>query len=57
MRRMKYESIGQLLTEAERWINYYNERRPHGRLSYKSPNTYAEKLGLGKVPYITVSMC
>jgi transposase InsO family protein len=57
MRRMKYESIGQLLTEAERWINYYNERRPHGRLDYKSPNTYAEEMGLGKVPYITVSMC
>ena len=57
MRRMKYENIGQLLTEAERWINYYNERRPHGRLNYKSPNAYAEELGLGKVPYITVSMC
>jgi transposase InsO family protein len=57
MRRMKYYTIGQLLTEAERWINYYNERRPHGRLNYKSPNTYAEELGLGKVPHITVTMC
>jgi putative transposase len=57
LRRMKYDNIGQLLTEAERWINYYNERRPHGRLNYKSPNAYADELGLGKVPYITVSMC
>jgi putative transposase len=57
LRRTSYKTIGQLLTEAERWINYYNERRPHGRLDYKSPNTYAEELGLGKVPYITVSMC
>lgn len=57
LRRIRYETIGQLLTEAERWTNYYNERRPHGRLNYKSPNTYAEELGLGKVPYITVSMC
>lgn len=57
LRRQRYETIGQLLIEAERWINYYNERRPHGRLSYKSPNTYAEENGLGKVPYITVSMC
>jgi transposase InsO family protein len=57
LRRMSYRSIGQLLTEAERWVNYYNERRPHGRLRYQSPNTYAESLGLGKVPYITVSMC
>ena len=57
LRRMSYQTIGQLLQEAERWINYYNERRPHGRLKYKSPNTYAEELGLGKVPYITVSMC
>lgn len=57
LRRMSYRTIGQLLTEAERWANYYNERRPHGRLKYKSPNTYAAELGLGKVPYITVSMC
>lgn len=57
LRRQRYENIGQLLTEAERWINYYNERRPHGRLGYKSPNAYAEEHGLGKVPYITVSMC
>lgn len=57
LRRTSYKTIGQLLTEAERWINYYNERRPHGRLNYKSPNTYAEENGLGKVPYITVSMC
>lgn len=57
LRRMRYGTMGQLLAEAERWINYYNERRPHGRLKYKSPNTYAEEKGLGKVPYITVSMC
>lgn len=57
LRRMSYKTIGQLLNEAERWINYYNERRPHGRLNYKSPNTYADELGLGKVPYLTVSMC
>jgi putative transposase len=57
LRRMNYQTIGQLLQEAERWINYYNERRPHGRLKYKSPNAYADELGLGKVPHITVSMC
>lgn len=57
LRRTSYRTIGQLLTEAERWINYYNERRLHGRLKYKSPNTYAEEKGLGKVPYITVNMC
>lgn len=57
LRRMSYQTIGQLLQEAERWINYYNERRPHGRLKYKSPNTYARENGLGEVPLITVSMC
>jgi transposase InsO family protein len=57
LRRASYKTIGQLLKEAERWINYYNQRRPHGRLNYKSPNAYAEEKGLGKVPYITVSMC
>lgn len=57
LRRMNYRTIGQLLTEAERWINYYNARRPHGRLNYQSPNAYAEERGLGIVPYITVGMC
>ena len=57
LRRMNYATIGQLLAEAERWINYYNERRPHGRLNYQSPNAYAEERGLGKIPYLTVSMC
>jgi putative transposase len=57
LRRMSYQTIGQLLAEAERWINYYNERRPHGRLKYKSPNAYARENGLGEVPLITVSMC
>ncbi len=57
LRRMSYQTIGQLLAEAERWINYYNERRPHGRLNYKSPNAYAREKGLGEVPLITVSMC
>lgn len=57
LRRMSYQTIGQLLQEAERWINYYNERRPHGRLNYKSPNAYARENGLGEVPLITVSMC
>jgi putative transposase len=33
LRRMSYAIIGQLLHEAERWINYYNERRPHGRIN------------------------
>lgn len=57
LRRMSYKTIGELLTEAERWINYYNERRPHGRLNYQSPNTYAAERGLGTVPYLTVGMC
>jgi len=57
LRRASYKTIGQLLAEAERWTNYYNERRPHGRLRYLSPNEYARQNGLGEVPKITVSMC
>lgn len=57
LRRQSYRTMGELLTETERWINYYNERRPHGRLSYLSPNEYARLNGLGDVPKITVSTC
>lgn len=44
-------TIGQLLVEAERWVHYYNERRPHRRLNYQAPNAYAEERGLGKAPH------
>jgi transposase InsO family protein len=57
LRRASYQTIGQLLAESERWINYYNERRPHSKLKYLSPNQYAKENNLGNVPYITVSMC
>ncbi len=45
LRRMQYQTIGQLLREAERWINY------------QAPNAYARENGLGEAPLVTVSMC
>ncbi|HEY6736367.1 MAG TPA: integrase core domain-containing protein, partial [Candidatus Saccharimonadia bacterium] len=57
LRRQSYRTMSELLQAAEAWVNYYNERRPHGRLNYQYPNAYAAQRGLGTVPYLTVGIC
>lgn len=52
VRRQQYPSLGSLLLVAEKWINFYNQRRPHESLGQLSPNAYAEKYGWKPVPNI-----
>ncbi|MBI2589533.1 hypothetical protein HYW32_00655 [Candidatus Berkelbacteria bacterium] len=35
-----------LLAATQRWINFYNNRRPHQGISNLSPNAYAQRNGL-----------
>lgn len=51
LRRMAYRTIGQLLTEAERWVSYYNERRPHGNLGRL---LIAERIHIGARDYFVL---
>ncbi len=53
VRRQKYPDLGSFLHQAERWINFYNETRPHEGTEMLSPNQYARKYGWKTVPYIT----
>jgi len=54
VRRQPYDSIGEFLHAAERWIRFYNERRPHEALNNLSPTQYAKAHGLPAVrqPYV-----
>jgi len=52
VRRQKYPDLGSFLYQAEKWINFYNETRPHERIEMLSPNHYARKYGWKTVPYI-----
>jgi len=53
VRRRPYHSLGEFLTAAEDWINFYNETRPHQGINKLSPNAYAKSLDLPAVPYLS----
>jgi len=53
VRRRKYQTLGEFLEAAKKWINFYNNRRPHESLGQISPNEYALKNNMKIVPYLT----
>ena len=53
VKRQKYPDLGSFLYQTEKWINFYNETRPHEGIEMLSPNQYAKKFGWKTVPYIT----
>ncbi len=50
--RRSYRTLGEFLREAERWINFYNQVRPHEGLDQQSPDHYARDHGLPTAPYL-----
>lgn len=53
VRRKKYRTLGEFLTQAEIWINFYNYHRPHESLGQISPVKYAQANGMQTVPYLS----
>lgn len=53
VRRQKYETLGQFLEAARKWINFYNQTRPHESLGQLSPNQYALQMNQPVVPNIS----
>jgi transposase InsO family protein len=53
VRRQQYPNLGSLLVVAQKWVNFYNQRRPHESLKQLSPNQYAQKYGWQQVPNIS----
>jgi transposase InsO family protein len=52
--KKRYQRLGEFLEEAERWVNFYNKKRPHEALNNLSPNNFANKKNLQTVPYLTL---
>src|SRR5438270_1254087 len=52
--RRSYRTLGEFLREAERWINFYNQLRPHEGLQQQSPDLYARVHSLPAAPYISL---
>lgn len=42
VRRRKYYTLGEFLEVARKWINFYNNTRPHEGLGQVSPNNFAK---------------
>lgn len=53
VRRKKYHTLGAFLEAARKWINFYNNRRPHESLGQISPNEYALRNNMKLVPYLS----
>lgn len=47
--RYRYEKIEEFAEFTNKWLNYYNNRRPHQSLEQKSPNEYAREKRLSVV--------
>ena len=52
--RRSYRTLGEFLQEAEHWINFYNQSRPHEGLQQQSPDHYARDHGLPAAPYLSL---
>lgn len=52
--RYRYHTLGEFLEAAERWVNFYNNKRPHEGLGQKSPNDFASHIGYNIVSFIPV---
>jgi putative transposase len=52
--RRSYRTLGEFLREAERWINFDNQHRPHEGLHQQSPEQYAKDHGMPAASYLNV---
>ena len=50
--RYRYENIYQFEEFGTKWLNFYNNERPHQSLGQISPNNYAAEQGLTITPYL-----
>lgn len=50
--RFRYENIYQFEEFSTKWLNFYNNVRPHQSLGQKAPNVFAREKNLPIVPYL-----
>ena len=53
--RYAYRAIGEFEEFAQKWLNFYNNQRPHESLGQKSPNRFAQENDLKSVPYLSLN--
>lgn len=53
VRRKRYATLGTFLEDARKWINFYNNHRPHEGIGQVPPNVYASLVNQPVVAYIS----
>jgi transposase InsO family protein len=52
--RYSFENLIEFQEYATKWLNFYNNQRPHQSLNQKSPNQYARENGLQSIPCLSI---
>jgi putative transposase len=50
--RYRYGNLKEFVAFATKWLNFYNEQRPHDGIGGISPNEFARRNGFENVPYL-----
>lgn len=50
--RYRYSNLKEFVAFATKWLNFYNDQRPHDGIGGISPNEFARRNGFEKVPYL-----
>jgi transposase InsO family protein len=50
--RYKYQNLVEFEEYATKWLNFYNDKRPHQTLKQKSPNQYAREHAIETISYL-----
>jgi transposase InsO family protein len=52
--RYSFENLIQFQEHSTKWLNFYNNQRPHQSLKQKSPNQYARENSIQAIPYLSI---
>ena len=55
-KRYKYSNLDEFVEFTTKWLNFYNNHRPHHSLKHKSPNQYAKELSVTEVSILYLKM-
>jgi transposase InsO family protein len=53
--KKRYKTLGEFVKQADQWLNFYNNERPHSSLNYLSPNQFAIKNNLENISYLSIN--
>lgn len=56
VKRYRYSNLEEFKEFSTKWLNFYNNQRPHYSLKDVAPNEYARNLGLSEIEYLCLKL-